>query len=258
MDPVLFEIKKGIGLITFNRPDKLNSFTREMTLLFQQYLTECATDSSIRCVYITGKGKAFSVGQDLGELIGENALSFEKILPEHYNPIITKIREMEKPVVAAVNGVAAGAGANIALCCDIVVATRSATFIQAFSKIGLIPDSSGTFFLPRLIGFQRASAIMMLGDKIPAPDAEKMGMIYKCFEDADFVNESYKIAETLSAMPTRGLAFTKRALNESMSNNLADQLKLEDELQFAAGHTDDYREGVAAFLEKRKPVFKGQ
>jgi len=229
-----------------------------MALSFQRSLDECTGNSSIRCVYISGNGKAFSAGQDLGELTGDNPVSFDKILSEHYNPIITRIRNMEKPVVAAVNGVAAGAGANIALCCDIVVAASSASFIQAFSKIGLIPDSSGTFFLPRLIGFQKASAIMMLGDKISAKEAEKMGMIYKHFEDDRFVDESFKIAETLSQMPTRGLAFTKKALNGSMNNNLNEQLKLEDELQFSAAHTEDYNEGVKAFMEKSKPVFRGK
>ena len=165
---------------------------------------------------------------------------------------------MEKPVVAAVNGVAAGAGANIALCCDIVVAAASASFIQAFSKIGLIPDSGGTFFLPRLIGFQKASAIMMLGDKVSAKEAESMGMIYKYFEDDVFESESFKIAVTLSQMPTKGLANTKKALNQSMQSNLIDQLQLEDKLQYKSGHTKDYKEGVAAFLEKRQPDFTGE
>lgn len=257
METILFEVRNQIAFITFNRPDKFNSFNREMALSFQKYLGECQS-SSIRCVYITGNGKAFSAGQDLSELTGKNPVAFEKILTEHYNPIITGIRNLDKPVVAAVNGVAAGAGANIALCCDIVVASSSASFVQAFSKIGLIPDSSGTYFLPRLVGFQKASAIMMLGDKISASEAEKMGMIYKCLDESIFANESMAIALTLAGMPTKGLAFTKKALNESMSNNLPAQLKLEDELQFAAGNTDDYKEGVAAFLEKRKGVFKGR
>ncbi|MEO6406415.1 MAG: enoyl-CoA hydratase-related protein [Ferruginibacter sp.] len=258
MQPVLFEIKNSVGLITLNRPDKFNSFNRDMALLFQKYLDECANDELTRAVYITGAGKAFSAGQDLGELTGENPPGMEVILSEHYNPIIKKIRELQKPVVAAVNGVAAGAGANIALCCDVVLATASASFIQAFSKIGLIPDSGGTFFLPRLIGFQKASAIMMLGDKIPATEAEKMSMIYKVFPDENFATESFAIAETLAAMPTKGLAFTKQALNNSMYNSLEEQLKLEDNLQSKAAHTDDYIEGVAAFIEKRIPVFKGK
>ena len=180
------------------------------------------------------------------------------MLSEYYNPIVARIRQIEKPIVCAVNGVAAGAGANIALCCDIVVASSSAGFIQAFSKIGLIPDSGGTFILPRLIGFQKASAIMMLGDKISATDAEKMGMVYKIFPDEIYVEESMRIAITLSQMPTRGLALTKQALNKSFSNSFEEQLKTEDELQFKAAHTFDYSEGVKAFLEKRAPVFRGE
>jgi 2-(1,2-epoxy-1,2-dihydrophenyl)acetyl-CoA isomerase len=258
MASILFEIKNNVAIIRLNRPDKFNSFNREMALSFQECLDECASKKEIRCVYITANGKAFSAGQDLGELTGEDPISFDKILSEHFNPIINKIRHIEKPVVAAVNGVAAGAGANIALCCDIVVASASASFIQAFSKIGLIPDSGGTFFLPRLIGFQKASAIMMLGDKISAKEAQGMGMIYKYFEDDVFEAESFKIAETLSQMPTKGLAYTKKALNQSLQNSLLEQLQLEDELQFKSAHTKDYKEGVNAFLEKRKPLFHGE
>src|SRR6187431_1180042 len=224
MSSILFEIKNSVGIITLNRPDKLNSFNREMALLLQDKLDECK-GKEVRCVYITGAGKAFSAGQDLAEIADPNGPGMAKILSEHYNPIIERIRRLEKPVVAAINGVAAGAGANIALCCDIVVASTSASFIQAFSKIGLIPDSSGTFFLPRLIGFQKASAIMMMGDKVGADEAEKMGMVYKCIADDVFAKESLAIAETLAMMPTKGLAFTKMALNASMNNSLAEQLK---------------------------------
>ena len=224
MEPITFELSDNVAVIRLNRPDKFNSFNREMALMLQKYLDQCAADKSVRCVYITGNGKAFSAGQDLGEVTGDNPPTFDKILSEHYNPVIKKIRALEKPVVAAVNGVAAGAGANIALCCDIVVATASASFIQAFSKIGLIPDSSGTFFLPRLIGFQKASAIMMLGDKISAKEAESMGMIYKYYDDNVFEDEAFKIAATLSQMPTIGLANTKKALNESMNNSLPEFL----------------------------------
>ncbi|HWN89715.1 MAG TPA: enoyl-CoA hydratase-related protein, partial [Chitinophagaceae bacterium] len=175
MSSVLFEIKNSVGIITLNRPDKLNSFNGEMALLLQDKLDECK-GKEVRCVYITGAGKAFSAGQDLAEIADPNGPGMAKILSEHYNPIIERIRRLEKPVVAAINGVAAGAGANIALCCDIVVASVSASFIQAFSKIGLIPDSSGTFVLPRLIGWQKASALMMLGEKVPAEEAERIGM----------------------------------------------------------------------------------
>src|SRR5574338_548959 len=185
MTSILFEIKESIGFITLHRPDKLNSFNREMALLMQEKLDECKSNE-VRCVYITGAGKGFSSGQDLAEVADPNGPGMKKILSEHYNPIIRRIRELQKPVVAAVNGVAAGAGANIALCCDIVVAVQSASFIQAFSKIGLIPDSGGTYFLPRLIGWQKASALMMLGEKISSADAERMGMIYKVFPDETF------------------------------------------------------------------------
>lgn len=257
MDSVLFEIKNSIGFITLNRPDKLNSFNREMALLMQEALDKCS-DKAVRCVYITGAGKGFSAGQDLAEVIDPNGPGMAKILSEHYNPIIIKIRELKKPVVAAVNGVAAGAGANIALCCDICIARESASFIQAFSKIGLIPDSGGTFFLPKLIGWQKASAIMMLGDKIDAATAEKWGMIYKFFPDDTFESEAIKIVETLATMPTMGLAYTKKALQWAFTHTMYEQLQNEDKLQQRAAQTSDYKEGVAAFLEKRKPEFKGE
>lgn len=254
---ILLEIKNDIGIITLNRPKVYNSFNREMALSLQAALRLCREEPRVRAVYLTGNGKAFSAGQDLQEVVSENGPSLTAILTEHYNPIITSIRELEKPVVAAVNGVAAGAGANIALACDVVVAAESAPFIQAFSKIGLIPDSGGTFFLPRLIGFQKASALMMLGDKVMAREAEQMGMIYKTLPDDTFAEESMKLAETLSQMPTKALGYIKRALNFSIANTLPAQLAIEDQLQSAAGHTHDYQEGVQAFLEKRKPAFKG-
>ncbi len=258
MSSILFEIKNNVGYIILNRPEKFNAFNREMALRMQAHLDECASVPDVRCVYITGAGKAFSAGQDISELVGENKIEIAQILSEHYNPIVKKIKNLPKPVVCAVNGVAAGAGANIALCCDVVVATAAASFIQAFSKIGLIPDSGGTFTLPRLIGWQKASALMMTGDKVNATDAEKMGMIYKVFADENFEAESKKIAATLSQMPTKGLAFTKHALNNSFTNSWEEQLLLEDECQQKAAGTYDYNEGINSFLEKRIPIFKGE
>lgn len=258
MSSVLIEIKNSIAIITLNRPDKFNSFNREMALLLQKILDDCAADKNIRCIYLTGSGKAFCAGQDISELVGENPPGFESILAEHYNPIVKRLRNIQKPIVCAVNGVAAGAGANIALACDVVVASESASFIQAFSKIGLIPDSGGTFTLPRLIGFARASALMMLGDKVSAIEAEKMGMIYKVFPVENFAADSLQLATVLSMMPTRGLALTKMALNASAQNNLDEQLNLEDTLQNEAAHTHDYEEGIKAFIEKRPALFKGE
>src|SRR5882757_1422540 len=224
-----FEIRDNIGFITLNRPDKLNAFNREMALLLQNRLDLCASLHEVRAVYLTGAGKGFCAGQDLLEVVDPDGPGMEKLLSELYNPIITRIRHLPKPVLAAVRGVAAGAGANIALCCDVVVASASASFIQAFSKIGLIPDSGGTWFLPRLVGWQRASALAMLGDRIGAMEAERMGMLYKVYEDKDFDEASQTLAGTLARLPTRALAFTKHALNYSAMNSFEAQLLLEDE-----------------------------
>ena len=257
MSSILFSIKAGIATITLNRPDKLNAFNREMALLFQQRLDECASLHEIRCVYITGSGKGFCAGQDLAEVVDPNGPGMQRILSEHYNPIVTRISNLPKPVIAAVNGVAAGAGANIALACDIVVAAHRASFIQSFSKIGLIPDSGGTFNLPRLIGKQKAAALMLLGDKVAAIDALAMGMIYKVFTDEDFESESKKMAVVLAQMPTKALAYIKHVLYRSTGNTLEEQLLMEDEYQQKAAATMDFKEGVQAFLEKRLPLFKG-
>jgi 2-(1,2-epoxy-1,2-dihydrophenyl)acetyl-CoA isomerase len=257
MSSILFEIKNSIAFITLNRPEKFNAFNRQMSLDLQEKLDECEKNISVRCVYLTGAGKGFSSGQDLTEAIDPNGPEMEKIIAEQYNPIIRKIRNLSKPVIAAVNGIAAGAGANVALCCDVIVASESASFIQAFSKIGLIPDCGGTYFLPRLIGLQKSSALMMLGEKISAKEAERMGMIYKYFPDETFFMEAEKIAVTLSQLPTKALAYTKQALNKSLEQSLEQQLETEDTFQQKAAATNDFKEGVSAFIQKRKADFKG-
>lgn len=258
MSSILYELTDGVATITLNRPNVYNSFNREMALACQAVLDQLGKDPEVRVIVLTGAGKAFCAGQDLQEVSDPNGPSLTTILSEHYNPIVTRIRSIEKPIVAAVNGVAAGAGANIALACDLTIAAQSAAFIQAFSKIGLIPDSGGTYFLPRLIGLQRATALMMLGDKCPAQEAERMGMIYRCVPPEEFPAAVEQLAKFLANMPTRGLGLTKKALNAGLENNLVEQLKIEDQLQTEAGQTYDYQEGVQAFLEKRKPVFKGR
>lgn len=258
MNFIKSELKGSVYLITLNRPEKFNSVTRELALQFQDTLDKADADERVRAIYISAEGKAFCAGQDLAEAMGGSAELIEKAVREQYNPIIQRLRRIEKPIVCAVNGIAAGAGANIALACDIVVAGISASFVQAFSKIGLIPDSGGTFFLPRLIGLQRASALMMLGDKIGATEAMQMGMIYQVFEDEVLQVEAMKIAATLASMPTKGIGLTKRLLNESMFNSLDNQLEAEMKMQVEAAGSLDFKEGVKAFLEKRKPVFQGK
>jgi 2-(1,2-epoxy-1,2-dihydrophenyl)acetyl-CoA isomerase len=257
MDSILFSRADGIATATFNRPEKFNSITREIALGLQKFLKECKDDPEVRCIVITGNGKAFCAGQDLKEATDPEGLQIEEIVNQHYNPIIRQLREIEKPVVAAVNGIAAGAGANLALACDIVIAKESTYFLQAFSKIGLIPDSGGTYHLPRLIGLARATALTFLGDKVSAKDAVAMGMIYKAVEDDAFEAETQKLASKLAKLPTRALGLTKLALNKSLTNDLNTQLMVEEQLQGAAADTEDYNEGVASFLEKRKPEFKG-
>lgn len=257
MSFILTEMKGEVMVLTLNRPDKFNSFNREMALQLQDALDAASNDTSVRAILLTGQGKAFCAGQDLAEAIDEQGPGISRIVEEHYNPIVLRIRSIEKPVIALVNGVAAGAGANIALSCDVVLAAASASFIQAFSKIGLIPDSGGTFFLPRLVGFQRASALMMTGDKVTATDALQMGMVYKVLADESSMEEALKTAAGLAAMPTKALGLTKRLLNDSLFNTHDKQLAAEGRVQVEAASTYDYSEGVNAFLEKRKPVFKG-
>lgn len=258
MNSILFTVQQGVAIITLNRPEKLNAFNREMALAVQQALDECAASQEIRCVYITGAGKAFSAGQDLAEVLDPNGPGFKKILSEHYNPIVKRIRNLQKPVVAAVNGTAAGAGANIALCCDMVVCTASASFMQAFTKIGLIPDSGGTWFLPRLIGWQKAMALAMLGENVTAAEADSMGMVYKVFPDETFATDAAALASKLASMPTMALAFIKKAFEHSSHHTLEEQLELEDRLQQEAALTSDAQEGITAFVEKRKPQFRGK
>lgn len=253
-----YEIKSGVGIITLNRPDKFNSFNRQMATELQQALDSAANDKNVRAILLTGNGKAFCAGQDLAEAIDPNGPGIVTIVEETYNATIKRLRLIEKPIVCAVNGIAAGAGANIALACDIVIAGKLAGFIQAFSKIGLIPDSGGTFILPRLIGFQKAAALMFTGEKVSAEDAEKMGLIYKWVEDEKLMEEALKFTTQLAQMPTVGLGLTKRLLNESMHNSLFVQLNREGAVQAEAAQSYDHKEGVKAFLEKRAPVFKGE
>ena len=252
------EFKNGVCTITLNRPQVFNSFNKEMAMALQKVLDECEQDETVRAIVIKGEGKAFCAGQDLAEATDPNGPEMQSIVKDHYNPIIERIRKIEKPIIAGVNGVAAGAGANIALACDLTVAKESASFIQAFSKIGLIPDSGGTFFLPRLVGMQKAMALMMTGEKVMAKDAVEMNMIYKAVADESFEEEVTRLAENLASMPTYGLGLTKRAMNASFTNSLTDQLALEEQLQTLAGKSEDFEEGVKAFMEKRTPVFKGK
>ena len=255
---IKYELIDSVGKITLNRPEKYHSFVREMALQLQDVLDRCNKDKKVSAILITATGKAFCAGQDLGEAINPAIPSISKIIQEHYIPIVQKIRNMDKPIVAAVNGIAAGAGASIALCCDIVVATESASFVQAFSKIGLVPDSGVTYFLPRLVGMQRATALMMTAEPVSATDAVNMGMIYKVFPDETFADESWELVSKLSKMPTKGLGLTKRLLNSSNTNDLDHQLNMEEKCQVIAAKTSDFKEGVQAFLEKRKANFKGE
>ena len=256
---IQLHIENKIAFITLNRPEVFNSFNREMALALQDTFDKCEKNDEVRAIVLKGNGKAFCAGQDLKEVTSpEINPGFKKILEEHYNPIITKIREINKPVIGAINGVAAGAGANIALACDIVIADEKASFIQAFSLIGLVPDSAGTYFLPRLIGFQKASALAMLGDKIGAVEAERLGMIYKYVPSDEFQETINKLAVKLANMPTKALGMIKELFNKSMTNTLEEQLEMESKYQIEAAQSDDYAEGVAAFIEKRKPNFKGK
>lgn len=258
MNSILTEEKNNVLVVILNRPEKLNCFNREMALQLITVLDKAENNNNIRAIIITGMGKAFCAGQDLSEAIDPNGPGIKKIVGEHYNPIIIKIRSIEKPIIGVINGVAAGAGANIALACDIIYASKSASFIQAFSKIGLIPDSGGTYTLPRLVGFNLASALMISGDKLSADDAKNLGIVYKVFDEENLMELSIASAIKIAAMPTKAIGLTKRLLNKTYSNSLEQQLLLEKNLQIEAANTSDYKEGVNAFLEKRSPYFKGE
>lgn len=254
---IFFTIADGVATITLNRPDKLNSFDREMALETIDALDKAKDDASVRAVLLTGEGRAFCAGQDLAEAIAPGT-KIEDILTTQYNPIVRRIRTLPKPVVAAVNGVAAGAGANIAYACDLTLAAESANFIQSFINIGLIPDSGGTFTLPRLVGMQHAFGQMILAPKVSAKEAEAKGMIWRAVPDAELMTESLALAKRLATMPTKAIALTKEALNRGQDNTINGQLDVENELQTIAGRSHDYSEGVKAFLEKRKPIYKGE
>lgn len=255
-EKILFASADGVAAISLNRPEKLNSFDRAMSLEVIDALDRVKADATVRAVLLTGEGRAFSAGQDLAEAIAPGA-KIQDILATQYNPIVRRIRALPKPVVAAVNGVAAGAGANIAYACDLALAAESANFIQSFINIGLIPDSGGTFTLPRMVGMQRAFGQMILAPKVSAREAEALGMIWKCVPDAELMNEARALAARLAVMPTKAIALTKQALNRAQGSTLEAQLDVENELQTIAGASHDHNEGVKAFLEKRGPNYTG-
>lgn len=257
---ILFQIEDGVATLTLNRPDKLNSFTRAMHLEVRQALAQVQTDASVRVLLLTGAGRGFCAGQDLSDRAvepGQDGVDLGESVEQWYGPLVLTLRALPMPVICAVNGVAAGAGANLALACDIVLAAKSASFVEVFCKLGLIPDTGGTWHLPRLVGHARAMGMALLGDKIDADTAESWGLIWKSIPDAGLMDTATSMAAHFAAAPTKGLAFTKRALHASYANTLPQQLQLEADMMRELGRSDDYREGVAAFLAKRTPHFKG-
>jgi len=260
-DAILLSIEAGVARITLNRPDRLNSFNDTMHAQLRQALDRVKTDTSVRVLLLTGAGRGFCAGQDLGDRAvapGGAAVDLGASIERNYMPLILTLRALPVPVVCAVNGVAAGAGVNIALAWDIVIATRSASFIQAFCKIGLVPDSGGTYWLPRLVGTARAMGLAMLGDKLSAEQAEAWGLIWKCVDDAQFASTIAQLVGQLAQAPTKGLAATKHAIYAAEGHSLDQQLALERDVQRMLGNSEDYREGVAAFIAKRQPAFKGR
>lgn len=260
-ETIEFEMTDGVAVLTLNRPDRMNSFNTLMHGEVRAALKQVRKDASVRCLLITGNGRGFCAGQDLSDRnVDPNAEmpNLGESIEKNYNPLIRTLQGLEMPVICAVNGVAAGAGANIAFACDIVLAARSASFIQAFCKIGLVPDSGGTWTLPRLVGHARAMALSMLGDKISAEQAQSWGMIWQVVDDEQLKDEALALAKRLATQPTKGLALIKRAIQASWNNSFDEQLDLERDLQTLAGRTEDYREGVKAFMEKRQPEFKGK
>ncbi len=256
---ILYDVAGAVATITLNRPDKLNAFTEEMHRELAAAIdTAALPESKIRALLITGAGRGFCAGQDLSQRKGDALPDLGHTLNTTYNPLVRRLRKLPLPIVCAVNGVAAGAGASLAFACDITLAARSASFLQAFSKIGLVPDSGSTWFLPRLAGSARARALAMLAEKIGAEQAVAWGLIWQVVDDDTLLAEAAALAQRLAAMPTRALAYIKRALDTAETSTLDRQLDLEAELQAMAGRTDDYREGVAAFFEKRTPTFKGR
>jgi 2-(1,2-epoxy-1,2-dihydrophenyl)acetyl-CoA isomerase len=256
---ILFEVDQGVARLTLNRPDVLNSIHSAMSGEIQDALARAEREREIRAVLLTGTGRGFCAGQDLDEVRpGAGVDDFEAHARRVYTPLVRRLRALEKPVICAVNGVAAGAGANLALACDLVLAGEDASFVQVFAKIGLVPDTGGSFFLPRLVGLARATALTMLGEKVTARQAMEIGLIYRACPAATLLDEATNLAVHLAAQPTLALGLTKRLLNASLINDLDTQLELEAEFQGVAGRSADYAEGVAAFLAKRKPVFTGQ